>query len=54
MEKAKLSVSTNSEEIVVGDDNFVINAKELIEELENIGDYEGIREIKEDLDKLKN
>lgn len=54
MKKVKLAIDTHSDDIVVGDDNFVINTRELIEELELIGDYKGIEELKKDLDKLKN
>lgn len=47
-------VITNNKEIVVGDgkDEFIIEAEELIEGLENIGDYEGIKEVEKDLELL--
>lgn len=53
MKKLKLSVNSQSKNIIVGDDDFVIDTKELIEELELIGDYNGIKEIKKDLDTFK-
>ncbi|XJS09979.1 hypothetical protein ACF3NG_07475 [Aerococcaceae bacterium WGS1372] len=53
MKEVKVALNAHSDDIVVGEDDFVINAKELIEELELIGDYKGIEEIKKDLDNFK-
>ncbi|UUX35430.1 hypothetical protein [Fundicoccus culcitae] len=53
----KLSVDSNKEEIRIDEGNgqqFTIEVEELIEELENIGDYEGIKEVEKDIEEMGN
>lgn len=48
-------ISSDGDKIVLDKgtkQTFKIDAEELIEELENIGDYEGIEEIQDDLHSL--
>lgn len=53
----KIKTNSNKEEIIIEEDNgqtFVIEVDELIEELESIGDYDGIKEIEKDLEEMSN
>lgn len=51
MTNKELNLTNNGEDIIV-DDTFIIDTKELIQELENIGDYEGIKELEADIETL--
>lgn len=51
MTNKELNLTNNGEDIIV-DDTFIIDTNELIQELENIGDYEGIKELEADIETL--
>lgn len=51
MTNKELNLKNNGEDIIV-DDTFIIDTNELMQELENIGDYEGIKELEADIETL--